>query len=418
MHRKALIPDRSINGFLIFCLIILLACYFYSICTSPFTIFHWDPLNGFLALKNFEGGGPFNYIHSVLATDVSKTKVEWLSWWSPGQYMIPYFFQTIGHLSFINSVKATVIFSILVFVPGVIVLFSYFNFSLRVSLLCVLIFLVQRMIFLNTWGYDGGDILFICFLPWYLRGFLYLYDSGNFLFQFLSIFLLTLFAVFIKLTFIVVAISLLLFLLLNSFINRNDVKTNIMSVFSVKNVSAGLGIILALGVVYVIFLSKGINPNQLNGIHFHGKDSLELLFMPISIFSFTGLTTFLLAKSLAAAVFIYILLLLAVFVVCRMVMDFKNDRLKIADTFLRHCIFYLPVLFIQLCPCIGWRPAPADDFLSLSPGDHTIFADPESEPYIFFIDSRHLRGHGILGIFGPQIQAPDDFSSGGWHPGF
>jgi hypothetical protein len=169
MNRPALIPDKSINRFLIFCLFVLLFYYIYSICTSPFTIFHGDPLNGFLALKNFEAGGLFNYIHSVLATDVSKTKVEWLSWWSPGQYMIPYFLKTILHLSFINSVKATVIFSIVVFVPGVIILFRYFNFSLRVSLFCVLIFLMQRMIFINTWGYDGGDILFICFLPWYLR---------------------------------------------------------------------------------------------------------------------------------------------------------------------------------------------------------------------------------------------------------
>ncbi len=328
MKQPEQVSDKRVNGFLFFSVLAVLFYYLQSIGSGPYTLFHSDPLNGFLALKNWEAGGAFNYLESVRATDISFTNREFLTWWSPAQYLIPFALRSLLHLGFIESVKATVMLGLLIFIPGVIYLFRYFGFRLKISLICILIFLLQRMFFINTWGYDGGDILFISFLPWYLFWLMKALGLKNPLLQFIIVLLLTLFSIFLKLTFIVVALSVLFYLLLSLFSSEKALGGHFSSLFSKNRIAPALGIVCALGLVYLVFLSHGSNPNHFNGMHFRLKDSIELFLMPLSIFSFTGLTTFLLGKSLLMAITFYFILFLAIFLICKMVLASPNEKYR------------------------------------------------------------------------------------------
>ncbi len=267
MGNRLLIRNKNFNLLLSLFIFFLLIYYIILIFSGPFTIFHSDPLNGFLALKNFLRGGSFNYIESVRAVNVSQHNVEFLTWWSPGQYMIPYLFEKLLHFSFINSMRLTVVTGMIVFVPGVICLFRYLKFGLQVSLICVIIFLIQRVFLIDTWGYDGGDFLSMSVFPWFLLGFLVISDSKNPAFQFPGIIILTLVGVFIKLTFIVFSISFLFFLFISSIAGKKNLNYNIRSVFSRTNLSVGLGI-MTIALVSVYF-SFSIQENQSKSIQWY-----------------------------------------------------------------------------------------------------------------------------------------------------
>src|ERR1700712_430839 len=54
-----------------------------------------DPTNGFMVMRSMEMGGGFNLMITPDQDDVSKNTSEFLTWWSPGQYLVPYVFKLL-----------------------------------------------------------------------------------------------------------------------------------------------------------------------------------------------------------------------------------------------------------------------------------------------------------------------------------
>src|ERR1043165_6973042 len=54
-----------------------------------------DPANGFLVMRSMELGGKFNMMVTPDQDDFSKNASEFLTWWSPGQYLVPYAFKLL-----------------------------------------------------------------------------------------------------------------------------------------------------------------------------------------------------------------------------------------------------------------------------------------------------------------------------------
>src|SRR5260370_40107609 len=52
-----------------------------------------DPANGFQVMRSMEMGGGFNLMITPDQDDLSKNTSEFLTWWSPGQYLVPYIFK-------------------------------------------------------------------------------------------------------------------------------------------------------------------------------------------------------------------------------------------------------------------------------------------------------------------------------------
>ncbi len=56
----------------------------------------FDSAYGFLALRSMLDGGPFNYVISPDPKNIADNIKTLLTWWSPGQYLVPGIFVLLG----------------------------------------------------------------------------------------------------------------------------------------------------------------------------------------------------------------------------------------------------------------------------------------------------------------------------------
>src|SRR3954465_1866529 len=54
-----------------------------------------DPSWGFQVMRSMELGHGFNINFKPDQGDINKNISDFLAWWSPGQYLVPYFFKSI-----------------------------------------------------------------------------------------------------------------------------------------------------------------------------------------------------------------------------------------------------------------------------------------------------------------------------------
>jgi hypothetical protein len=189
------------NKLLLSFLILVIIIYILVILKFNITVFHSDPINGFLALKGSILNGRFNFVPSYSLNNLIDLDYSFLTWWSPGQYLIPYTLSWISGLTFIMGIKITIILSILSLSLGMYSLIRYLNFDREIAILAIILIILQRGIIINIWGYDGGDILLTSFFPWLIVAFLK-YFKGSLLIKwsFIVLFTLSTFYVFIPFT--------------------------------------------------------------------------------------------------------------------------------------------------------------------------------------------------------------------------
>src|SRR5882762_5023777 len=67
-----------------------------------------DAANGLQVLRCMQLGGGFNMMIAPDQSDISQNYSEFITWWSPGQYLVPYFFKLIAGLSTGHALAITV----------------------------------------------------------------------------------------------------------------------------------------------------------------------------------------------------------------------------------------------------------------------------------------------------------------------
>src|SRR6516164_3406228 len=72
---------------------------------------------GFLALRGMFEGGPFNSISTPDPADIANDVVTYLTWWSPGQYLVPGSFIWLG-ARYDLAVSLTTLIATLIGVAG------------------------------------------------------------------------------------------------------------------------------------------------------------------------------------------------------------------------------------------------------------------------------------------------------------
>jgi hypothetical protein len=50
-----------------------------------------DAARGFQVMRSMQTGSGFNILSAPNPDDISKNTSQFLTWWSPGQYLLPYF---------------------------------------------------------------------------------------------------------------------------------------------------------------------------------------------------------------------------------------------------------------------------------------------------------------------------------------
>src|SRR5271155_797612 len=76
-------------------LVLVLGVVLFIIPPAAFT----DPQQGFEVLQSMQHGGGFNNLVAPDQGDISQNYTQFLTWWSPGQYMVPYVFQSVTGLN-------------------------------------------------------------------------------------------------------------------------------------------------------------------------------------------------------------------------------------------------------------------------------------------------------------------------------
>ncbi len=212
-----------------------------------------DPANGFQVLRCMKLGAPFNTFISPDQSDISDNYTEFLTWWSPGQYLVPYFFMLMTGINTGKAIAVTVTLCGLSGLAGLYCFFKKIGFSSLIVALSLLFIVCQQAFVVPYVYYNGGEILLFAFEGWFLYG-CAAFEKTNFkliIFVLLSGWL----GFFLKSSFIWIYIAGLFCL----WIRLSEFKASIAG-WLYKALWIGIPASVSLLVIFITFLSKGQSP--------------------------------------------------------------------------------------------------------------------------------------------------------------
>ncbi|MDT3402693.1 hypothetical protein [Mucilaginibacter terrae] len=214
-----------------------------------------DPSWGFQAMRSMELGGPFNQIVGPDQGNIADNYGYFLTWWSPGQYLVPYFFKSLFHL---NVGQAAAITSVLCEVVGLLGFFAFFKrvgFKPVTAALSVAFIASQVFYFIPYAFYNGGEVLMFAYAGWFLYGCFYFKRIS------IPMLLFVLFAgwigFFCKSSMLLVYASGLFCMWINLSPPRKDYAAWIKN-----GVAIGIPFVISVITIKLFYLSKGENPTS------------------------------------------------------------------------------------------------------------------------------------------------------------
>jgi len=212
-----------------------------------------DPANGFNVLRCMNLGGSFNVLTAPDQSDIAQNYDEFLTWWTPGQYLVPYFFKLMAHLNTGQAMAITVALCQLCGLAGFYSFFKKIGFTPFIAALSLVFIVCQLAFFVPYVFYNGGEVLLFSFLGWFLYGCIALQktDWKLLLFVLLSGWV----GFFCKSSFVWMYLAGLCCL----WIRLSSGSTGIIEWIK-KGLWIGIPAVLSLVTIYVLFLSKGQSP--------------------------------------------------------------------------------------------------------------------------------------------------------------
>ncbi len=129
-----------------------------------------DPANGFQVMRSMEMGGNFNHLVSPDANDLGKDTSQFLSWWTPGQYLVPYGFKLALGINTGQATALTITLFQLLGLWGFYLFFKKIGFTPLLAALSLLFIAGQQFFVVPFVFYSGGELLLFGFLGWFLLG--------------------------------------------------------------------------------------------------------------------------------------------------------------------------------------------------------------------------------------------------------
>jgi hypothetical protein len=129
-----------------------------------------DPAQGFQVLQSMQLGGGFNNLVSPDQGDISKNYTQFLTWWTPGQYLIPFFFKIIIGLNLGRGIAVTVTIAEFCGLAGFYCFFKKIGFTPLIAAISMVFILCQEAFMIPNVYYNGGEILLFSFEGWFLYG--------------------------------------------------------------------------------------------------------------------------------------------------------------------------------------------------------------------------------------------------------
>ncbi len=129
-----------------------------------------DPAQGLQVLRSMQLGSGFNNFVSPDQSDISQNYTEFLTWWSPGQYLVPYFFKLVAGLNTGQGIALTVTFAQICGVTGFYCFFRKLGFATIVAAVSIVFIICQEAFVVPYVYYNGGEVLLFAFEGWFLYG--------------------------------------------------------------------------------------------------------------------------------------------------------------------------------------------------------------------------------------------------------
>src|ERR1700743_1522164 len=118
-----------------------------------------DPANGFQVLRCMQMGGPFNTLIAPDQSDIAQNYSEYLTWWSPGQYLVPYIFKLVAGINLGRSTAVAITLCQLCGIAGFYGFFKKVGFTPLISAISVGVIVCQLAFFVPYVYYNGGEVL-------------------------------------------------------------------------------------------------------------------------------------------------------------------------------------------------------------------------------------------------------------------
>lgn len=126
-----------------------------------------DQGTGFLILEAMKRGAPFNTMPIPDPADISRDMDFFVAWWSPGQYLVPGFFEVLG-FNLGQAITVTVALCSALGLIGLHFLYRSWGFP-PLSIAITLLVLAGIRLFSHQFAYyGGGEIILFALTPWFL----------------------------------------------------------------------------------------------------------------------------------------------------------------------------------------------------------------------------------------------------------
>jgi hypothetical protein len=129
-----------------------------------------DSCWGFMVMHSMELGNRFNLLVTPNPANIATNQSIFLSWWSPGQYLLPYFFKALFKVNTGHAVSVTVAACYLCGLSGFYKLFKQLGFTNWVSAISIAFIATQQFFIQEFVYYNGGEVLLFAFMGWFLYG--------------------------------------------------------------------------------------------------------------------------------------------------------------------------------------------------------------------------------------------------------
>jgi hypothetical protein len=212
-----------------------------------------DPSDGFQVLQSMLKGGGFNNLVSPDQGDISQNYTQFLTWWSPGQYLVPYFFKLITGLNIGQGIAITVTIAGFCGLAGFYCFFKKIGFTPTIAAISLAFIICQEAFMIPYVYYNGGEILIFSFEGWFLYGCIALKKSDLKLVLF--VLLSALAGFFLKSSFIWIYGAGLCCLWVRLSANRRGIADWIKNALFI-----GIPAVISFATIYVFYISKGESP--------------------------------------------------------------------------------------------------------------------------------------------------------------
>lgn len=130
-----------------------------------------DALRGFEIWKQYSAGSDWNTLNYPGIKDPVYS--YYVSWWSPGQWIVPAFFKSIFQIGSIQIIQFLTIFLCLTLaLIGYKKLFAKLGFDSHIIWISLLCIMTNQVFYWHSLMYYGGDLLLLASFPYFILGIL------------------------------------------------------------------------------------------------------------------------------------------------------------------------------------------------------------------------------------------------------